>query len=94
MFILRGPKYIKRKLPDGTFSKHSGKPDGMMVRDSDDLFTDNKQAAKLFTTATEAADYHRDVLSKSTINYDNMFVVEVETKPVVKSCSKTATVVL
>ena len=93
MYVLRGPRYIKTRQKDGTYLPHTGKPEGMYIRASDNLFTDNKAAAKLFDTAQEAADFFTNVLKPEWLKTHSdftMYVVEVEVKPVVAKCGKTA----
>lgn len=97
MFILRGPSYCGPGYDAQGIPNHSGKPNGMMIRATDNLFTDNKAAAKLFDTAQEAADFYTNVLkpewSKTHSNHI-LYVVEVEVKPVVAKCGKTAVMTL
>lgn len=97
MFILRSSSYRGPGRDALGNLAQTGKPDGMMIRASDDCYTDNKAAAKLFDTAKAAADYYTTVLKPAwthlPVNH-MMFVVEVETKPVVHQISKTAVMAL
>lgn len=96
MYILRGSSYRgPHKDSHGNLAQ-TGKPDGMMIR-PDNLFTDNKAAAKLFDTSDEARDHYLNVLLPSwtdRVSRDHMiFIVEVEVKPVVHKVTKNAVLI-
>lgn len=90
MFTLRAASF-------GT--KSSGKPDGSFIR-SDGWFTDSKVAAVLFDTPEEAVAHYHNVLAplwkhdgsqnkyQAGVSANDIFVVEVEVKYVIKSAKK------
>jgi len=90
MYVLRTQRWLGKDNP-------SGKPDGMFVRASDGLFTDNKAAAMLFDNGIEAEAYveqwYKDFPGANKgLTEDGqvipLFLVEVETKPVVQKVGK------
>ena len=97
MFILRGPSYCGPGYDAQGIPNHSGKPNGMMIRATDNLFTDNKAAAKLFDTSDDARDHYLNVLLPSwtdPVSQGHMiFIVEVEVKPVVHKVTKNAVLI-
>lgn len=92
MFALRTQRWLGKDNP-------SGKPDGMFVR-ADGLFTDNKASAKLFDSGIEAEAYveqwYKDFPGANNgLTEDGqvipLFLVEVETKPIIQKVGKLCT---
>jgi hypothetical protein len=90
MFALRTQRWLGQHNP-------SGEPDGMFIRASDSLFTDNKASAMLFDTGIEAEafveQWYKDFPGGNNGRTEDgqvipLFLVEVETKPVIQKVGK------
>lgn len=84
MYALRTQRWLGKDNP-------SGKADGMFIRASDGLFTDNKAAAKLFDNGIEAEafveQWYKDANGGGYTEDGQvvpLFLVEVQVKPVVE----------